>query len=157
MENKLNKLHENNIHIRYMELSDVDAVYALEMKCFTTPWSRESFVQELTTNKLAKYMVLELDGTIVAYGGLWLIVDEAHITNIAVDPDRRRLGLGKKLVQGMIDEVIKMNMTDVTLEVRDSNLAARELYAGFGFKDAGRRPNYYQEPKEDAIIMWLKL
>ena len=102
-------------------------------------------------------MVLELDDEIVAYGGFWIIVDEAHITNIAVDPDRRRLGLGKKLVQGMIDEIVKMGMANVTLEVRDSNVAARALYAGFGFADAGRRPNYYQEPKEDAIIMWLKL
>ena len=152
MENK-----QNSINIRYMDLDDVDAVHGLEMKCFTTPWSKESFIQELTVNNLAKYMVLELDGQIVAYGGMWIIVDEAHITNIAVDPDRRRLGLGKKLVEGMIDEIIKMSMENVTLEVRDSNIAARALYSGFGFADAGRRPNYYTEPKEDAIIMWLRL
>ncbi len=102
-------------------------------------------------------MILELDDVIVAYGGFWIIVDEAHITNIAVDPDKRRLGLGKKLVDGMIDEMEKMGMENVTLEVRESNIAARELYAGFGFADAGRRPKYYQDPKEDAIIMWLRL
>lgn len=148
---------QNKIDIRYMELSDVDAVHVLEEKCFTTPWSKDSFVQELSSNKLARYMVLLLDDEIVAYGGFWIIVDEAHITNIAVNPEKRRLGLGKKLVQGMIDEIIKLGMENVTLEVRDSNIPARNLYAGFGFTDAGRRPNYYQSPKEDAIIMWLSM
>jgi len=148
---------QNKIDIRYMKLSDVDAVHALEIKCFTTPWSRDSFEQELTSNKLARYMVLSVDDEIVAYGGFWIIVDEAHITNIAVNPDKRRLGLGNRLVQGMLDEIEKMDLVNVTLEVRDSNLAARKLYAGFGFADAGRRPNYYQEPKEDAIIMWLNM
>lgn len=148
---------QSKIDIRYMTLEDVDAVHALELKCFTTPWSKDSFIQELTSNKLARYMVLLVDDEIVSYGGFWIIVDEAHITNIAVDPDRRRLGLGKKLVQGMIDEIQKMGLENVTLEVRDSNVAARNLYAGFGFADAGRRPSYYQEPKEDAIIMWLNM
>ena len=148
---------QNKIDIRYMDLKDVDAVHELELKCFTTPWSKDSFVQELSSNKLAKYMVLLLNDEIVAYGGFWMIVDEAHITNIAVNPEKRRLGLGKKLVQGMVDEIIKLGMENITLEVRDSNIPARNLYAGFGFADAGRRPNYYQNPKEDAIIMWLSM
>jgi len=146
-----------NKKIRFMTLGDLDAIVILEGKCFTTPWSRESFVQELTTNKLAKYLVLELDGRIVAYGGFWSIVDEAHITNIAVDPDERRQGLGKLLVSGMLEEIQSLKMDTVTLEVRDGNIPARALYEGFGFESAGRRPNYYQDPKEDAIIMWLKL
>lgn len=140
-----------------MALEDIDAICALEIKCFSTPWSRQAFEQELSSNKLAVYMVLELEGVITAYGGFWTIVDEAHITNIAVDPDKRRRGLGQKLVQGMIDQIRSMDMMTATLEVRDSNIAARALYSGFGFKDAGRRPNYYTHPNEDAIIMWLQL
>ncbi len=148
---------QSNINIRRMALEDIDAICALEIKCFSTPWSRQAFEQELSSNKLAVYMVLELEGVITAYGGFWTIVDEAHITNIAVDPDKRRRGLGQKLVQGMIDQIRSMDMMTATLEVRDSNIAARALYSGFGFKDAGRRPNYYTHPNEDAIIMWLQL
>jgi len=140
-----------------MTLDDVDQVFELEKKCFSTPWSRESFEQEIESNKLAVYMVLERDNIIVAYGGFWTIVDEAHITNIAVDPAQRRQGLGQKLVAAMIVEIKLLGMDTATLEVRDSNTAARKLYSGFGFEDAGRRPNYYTEPSEDAIIMWHKL
>jgi len=161
MENSLKSseklVQTSNRQVRRMTLEDVDAVHEIEVRCFSTPWSKESFVQELSTNKLARYMVLELDGKIVAYGGFWIVVDEAHITNIAVDPSMRRLGLGKTLVQGMIDEIRKTDLYNVTLEVRASNTPAYKLYAGFGFVEVGRRPGYYQSPKEDAVIMWLKL
>ncbi len=143
--------------IRRMTLEDVAGVHALEMKCFSTPWSQDAFVQELTTNKLARYMLYEENGEICAYGGYWVILDEAHITNIAVDPERRRQGIGRKLVGEMLGTMTSNNIKKVTLEVRRGNTAARRLYEGFGFAEEGIRPDYYQEPKEDAIIMWLDL
>lgn len=151
------KPHPSHQCVRLMTLEDVDAVHEIESRCFSTPWSKESFVQEITSNNLARYMVLELEGQIIAYGGFWIVVDEAHITNIAVDPSMRRRGLGKILVKGMIEEIEKTDLDNVTLEVRASNTPAYNLYEGFGFVEAGRRLGYYQSPKEDAIIMWLKL
>jgi ribosomal-protein-alanine N-acetyltransferase len=102
-------------------------------------------------------MLYELSGEIYAYGGYWVILEEAHITNIAVDPEKRRLGIGRTLVSAMLETMQSNDIKKVTLEVRDGNTAARRLYESFGFKEAGIRPDYYQEPKEDAIIMWLDL
>ncbi len=149
--------NQSSIRTRKMILADVVQVHVLEMKCFSVPWSMEAFAEEITSNKLAHYMVLEEDGVIRAYGGFWVIVDEAHITNIAVDPNLRQRGLGKALVGAMMHAIADMQIERVTLEVRSSNLPAIRLYEGFGFTRAGVRPNYYQEPKEDAIIMWLDL
>lgn len=146
-----------SVEVRKMTLDDVSAVYSLEEVCFSTPWSAEAFEQEITENSLAHYFVLESEGKIRAYGGYWMIVDEAHITNIAVDPSARRHGFGRILVAQMLDHMSEVGIADVTLEVRESNEAARRLYSGFGFKDAGRRPGYYQSPKEDAVIMWLNM
>ena len=144
------------IIIRKMEESDLDRIMEIEKDCFTTPWSRESFLIEITENLLARYLVAQVDGLVVGYGGIWMIVGEGHITNIAVETKYRQLGIGKKLVEGLIKLSIAMGIGSMTLEVRETNIAAQNLYEQYGFKAQGIRPNYYQDDNEDAIIMWKK-
>lgn len=140
-----------------MLLSDLDEVYKLEEKCFSVPWTYEAFRGELTKNMLARYLVILLDEKIVGYGGVWYILEEGHITNIAIDPDFRKHGLGQKLVAEMIVEAVKNNIHQMTLEVRKSNIPAIKLYEKMGFEIAGVRPKYYTDNQEDALIMWLDL
>lgn len=146
-----------SIIVRTMKEEDLDRIMELEKTCFTTPWSRESFLLEITKNQLAKYFVAEVDGVVAGYGGIWLILDEGHITNIAVDEEYRRLGLGKKLLEELIILCKKYEIGSMTLEVREDNEPAKELYKSYGFIENGRRPNYYQDVGKDAILMWKKL
>ena len=143
-----------DILIRKMEIEDLDRIMEIEKECFTTPWSRESFVMEITKNELARYIVAEIDGLVVGYGGIWVIVGEGHITNIAVTSSYRKKGAGKKIVEGLIDISRDMELVSMTLEVRKSNIAAQNLYKQYGFLSCGIRPNYYPDDNEDAIIMW---
>lgn len=143
--------------IRKMVLSDLEAVYKLEEKCFSVPWTYDAFKGELTSNLLARYLVILHENKIVGYGGVWYIVDEGHITNIAVDPDYRKKGLGQRLVAEMINQAIKNGIHQMTLEVRKSNIPAIHLYEKMGFEIAGVRPKYYTDNHEDALIMWLDL
>ena len=144
------------IIIRKMEEDDLDRIMEIEKDCFTTPWSRESFLIEITENLLARYLVAEVDGLVAGYGGIWMIVGEGHITNIAVESKFRKLGIGKRLVEGLIKLSMAMGIESMTLEVRESNVAAQNLYEQYGFIAQGVRPNYYQDDNEDAIIMWKK-
>lgn len=146
-----------SIIVRKMELRDVDSVVDIEKNCFPIPWTKNSFITEITKNKLARYCVAEVGGKVAAYGGMWLVIDEAHITNIAVHSKYRGKGVGKKVVEGLIEEGKKINISKMTLEVRRSNLIAQELYKKFGFIPCGVRPGYYQDNGEDAIIMWKDL
>lgn len=143
-----------NIIIREMKESDLDRVMEIENKAFTPPWTREAFLLELTKNLLAKYIVAEVDGVVVGYGGIWLIIDEGHITNIAVDEEYRNMGIGSKIMEGLIQLCVDRNIIAMTLEVRKSNESAKALYKKFGFKEYGIRRKYYQDNNEDAIIMW---
>lgn len=143
-----------NIIIREMKESDLDRVMEIERQAFNPPWSRDAFLLELTKNLLAKYIVAEIDGVVVGYGGIWLIMDEGHVTNIAVDEKYRQMGIGTKIMEGLIQLCIDRNIIAMTLEVRKSNEAAKSLYKKFGFKEYGVRKNYYQNNNEDAIIMW---
>lgn len=138
-----------------MTLDDVDAVHAIEEACFKTPWSKASFVREVTENACARYMVLREDGVAVAYAGVWFVLDEGHITNIAVRPDRRRIGYGERVTRAMIQLAADSGMNWMTLEVRRSNVAAQNLYHKLGFIDVGYRKRYY-ENTEDALIMALE-
>jgi ribosomal-protein-alanine N-acetyltransferase len=140
-----------------MTVEDLDQVMLLELTCFSVPWTRESFKKELTENKLAHYIVIEEENQIVGYGGVWYIVDEGHITNVAIHPDHRKKGLGKQLVDAMKDMAIQNEIILMTLEVRVSNVAAITLYERMGFLEAGIRPKYYTDNQEDALIMWVKL
>lgn len=140
-----------------MGLKDIDSAVNIEECCFPMPWTRGAFTEEIKNNKIAKYYVAEAEKKVIAYGGMWLIIDEAHITNIAVHPEYQGRGAGKKVVEKLIEESIKLNMRQMTLEVRRSNLVAIGLYKKFGFIPCGVRPGYYVDNGEDALIMWKDL
>ena len=140
--------------VRPMAAEDLDAVMAVEQGSFHAPWSRSAFEEELTQNRLARYLVA-LDGeAIVGYAGTWLVINEAHVTNVAVHADRRRQGIGRVLMDALMQMAREEGMESMTLEVRVSNEAARALYQQLGFVSAGIRKNYYSETKEDALILW---
>ena len=143
------------IEIGLMTLDDVDAVAAIEAATFKTPWSKESFYREVTDNACARYIVLREDGVAVAYAGVWFVLDEGHITNIAVREDRRGMGYGERVTRAMIQLAADSGMSWMTLEVRRSNEAAKRLYHKLGFIDVGYRKRYY-ENTEDALIMALE-
>lgn len=145
-----------SINIRLMNENDVDDVLEIEKKSFSTPWSKEAFEMEMN-NKLANYVVIEVDDNIIGYGGIWLIIDEGHITNVAIDPHYRGKGYSNHLVKGIIDLCLDNNIDRMTLEVRKSNVVAQNLYKKFGFEECGIRPGYYADTKEDAIIMWCNV
>lgn len=147
----------DKVELREMQEDDIEGVREIEKKSFSSPWSKESFLYELYQNKLAKYIVLEYDGSIVAYVGLWLIHEDIHITNIAVDPEHRDKGLGKKLLKFLILYAKSKGYKYITLEVRPSNETAVKLYEKLGFKTIGVRPSYYRDNGEDAILMQLRI
>lgn len=140
--------------IRQMEEKDIDSVHKVELQSFNTPWSREAFENEVCDNDLAYYLVIVNQGRIIGYGGMWVIIDEAHITNVAVSPDYREQGMGKRLLSAMINLAKAKGAHSMTLEVRVSNTAAKKLYGSFGFKECGLRRGYYTDNNEDALIMW---
>jgi ribosomal-protein-alanine N-acetyltransferase len=142
------------LRVRPMLADDLDGVMAVEQGAFHTPWSRSAFEEELAQNRLARYLVA-LDGDkIVGYAGTWLVITEAHVTNVAVHNDRRREGIGRFLMEALMKLAREEGMGSMTLEVRVSNEAARALYQQLGFVSAGIRKNYYSETKEDALILW---
>ncbi len=137
-----------------MSTKDIDAVLNIEKDCFTVPWSRNAFLMEVGENQFARYVVVEKDGNIAGYGGMWLVIDEAHITNIAVHSEYREKGIGRLILSNLIDLAKDEGILRMTLEVRKSNHAAQKLYKQFEFKPCGIRPKYYQDDHEDAVIMW---
>ena len=139
--------------IRRMRLSDVDAVAAIEQATFARPWSRESFRQEMERNKAARYMVALRDGRIIGYAGAWIILDESHITNIAVAEAERGHGVGRKLTEALMQYISNLGAAYATLEVRVSNERAQSLYKGLGFVSVGKRKRYYEDNGEDAWLM----
>ena len=139
-----------------MTLADLPSVHAIERASFFPPWPDEAYRNELTTNTLATYVVARLDGVIVGFGGIWLMVDEAHITTFAVHPEHRRRRIGERLLQRLFEIAAAMNAEWLTLEVRASNLAAQRLYEKYGFRRAGVRRRYYSDNNEDALIMWTE-
>lgn len=140
--------------IRNAQEKDVKAMAALDLICFADPWSEESFRDEILTNERAFYIVAEIEGQVAGYAGLWAILDEGHITNVAVSPDYRRKGIGKAIVGTLVEVAEENGLNSFTLEVRESNLPAQGLYEQFGFKPAGVRKGYYLDNGENAIIMW---
>ncbi|MGI6257889.1 MAG: ribosomal protein S18-alanine N-acetyltransferase [Anaerovoracaceae bacterium] len=140
--------------VRQAEAPDGEGIFQVEKQCFDDPWSRDAFRKELTENDIAFYLVAEIGGDIVGYAGLWVVGDEGHITNVAVHPDYRGKSVGSALVHTLLDYTIEVGLRRHTLEVRPSNEGALALYKKFGFVEAGRRPGYYSDTGEDAIIMW---
>jgi [ribosomal protein S18]-alanine N-acetyltransferase len=136
-----------------MRLEDLEAVHLIELASFSAPWPPNAYRSELETNRLANYLVGRIDEGIVAYGGMWLMVDEAHITTFAVHPAWRRQRIGERLLVAFLDIAIGRRAREATLEVRLSNVAARRLYEKYGFRPVGVRPRYYSDDGEDALIM----
>lgn len=141
------------IAVEAMRVADIGAVHEIEGLSFSTPWPANAFEQELTANRLARYVVARSGGKVVGFGGVWLMVDEAHVTTIGVHPDWRRQGVGRRLLIALIDLAQELRATRVTLEVRAGNLAAQALYGELGFEVTGRRSRYYSDDGEDALVM----
>jgi [ribosomal protein S18]-alanine N-acetyltransferase len=144
---------ELTLRIRPMTFEDLPAVHVIERASFSTPWPPHAYRQELATNRLAHYLVAERRGEIVAYGGVWVMVDEAHVTTFAVHPGHRRQRIGERLLLALLDLSIERHAREATLEVRLSNLPARRLYEKYGFRPVGIRPRYYSDNGEDGLIM----
>ncbi|HOF99494.1 MAG: ribosomal-protein-alanine N-acetyltransferase [Firmicutes bacterium ADurb.Bin248] len=139
--------------IRPMRPGDVERIAELEKLCFRTPWSRNAIAGELK-NAAAHYLVCEREGTVVAYAGMWVVFDEAHITNVAVAPDCRGCGLGRRMMLCAMRAARLYGAEQMTLEVRETNLAAQSLYASLDFEAAGVRKGYYSDTGESAFILW---
>jgi ribosomal-protein-alanine N-acetyltransferase len=141
--------------LRPMGIADVPDVMAIEDRVFPTPWPANAYVDELTRNELSHCYVLgtAAGGALIGYGCFWLMVDEAHISTLAVAEDRRGWGFGELLLVHLIEEAIGLDARIITLEVRVSNHAAQSLYAKYGLTIVGRRKRYYVDNREDALIM----
>jgi len=135
--------------------ADIDIVVALETQSFTNPWSRETLVWELTNSDVTRvYLLRDAEDRAVAFCIVWIIFEELHINTLAVSPDHRRQGLATLLLREVMAEAARDGARRATLEVRESNAAALELYARLGFQVSARRSGYYANPPEDALILW---
>jgi [ribosomal protein S18]-alanine N-acetyltransferase len=132
----------------------VSSILEIEKRTNTAPWSDRSFRHEVT-NPHAIFLIAILDGRVVGYGGVWLVVDEAHVTTVAVDEDLRRMGIGRRLMIELLKQAKERGMACSTLEVRASNVAAITLYEQLGYATISRRKSYYPDNREDAVVMWL--
>jgi len=148
-----------NVHIRPMYLSDVEHVVQIDKLSFTLPWSERTYRLELTENSAAYLFVAELEDQlkhpVVGYIGFWFIADEAHISTLAVHPDFRGQGIGRKLLEEALLVASRLGADLVTLEVRASNQRPIDLYKKFGFQVKARKPRYYRDNHEDALLMVL--
>lgn len=142
------------VTISPMRAEDIGRVLEIEQVSFPTPWPRDAYTHELRENRLACYLVARITSEIVGYTGMWVILDEAHVTTIAVDPRYRRQHIGERLLVALLDEAMRRGARWVTLEVRKSNYGAQALYRKYGFKEIGIRRGYYSDNREDAIVMW---
>jgi len=142
-----------NYDIVSMTVDHLDEIAELERRCFSDPWSRRMLAEHLENQCAATIVARGEDGTILGYAGLLTVLDEGYITNIAVRPEYRRQGIASQLLDVFTRFAQGNNMAFLTLEVRDANTAARALYAKHGYEEVGRRKNYYEHPREDAIIM----
>lgn len=144
---------KRKVRVVPMTADHLDEVAELERICFSTPWSRNMLAEELGNDLSAFLVALDESGTVVGYAGLQVILDEGYIANIAVRPECRRQGIAGKLLQVFLDFAQANGLAFLTLEVRESNQPAIVLYGSRGFRSVGRRKNYYEHPREDAIIM----
>ena len=143
-----------DLMISLMKMEDIKEAIEIERVSYSSPWSIESFVNEIVdNNESSHYLVARLEGKIVGYSGMWLTPQEAHITNLAVHPKFRRRGIGEELLVNLISASISKKIRWITLEVRESNLVARKLYQKYGFQIVGVRKEYYLDNWENALIM----
>ena len=150
---------ENPMKVRIVPMNGdyLDEVAELEQVCFPDPWSRNMLKEELENDLTAFLVALDAQGAVAGYAGLQVVLDEGYILNVAVRPDCRRRGVAGRLLQVFLDFARGNRLAFLTLEVRASNYAAIALYGSRGFRGVGRRKNYYEHPKEDAVIMTLDL
>jgi ribosomal-protein-alanine N-acetyltransferase len=145
------------LSVELMRMDDIPQVHEIERLSFSTPWPAYAFEQELTANRLARYVVARAGAPegerVVAFAGVWLMVDEAHITTFGVHPEWRRQGIGRRLLLRLLELALELGARRMTLEVRTGNLAAQALYRSFGFTVTGRRRAYYTDDGEDAFVM----
>ena len=135
--------------------SEVDGVLAIEEAAFTNPWTREMHLAELQNRSVSYcYVAYDPAGHALGFCSFWHVVDELHINNLAVLPAHRRAGIATALLQYVLAEGVRLGARRATLEVRQSNVAARQLYERFGFVVAGVRRGYYSKPEEDALVLW---
>lgn len=142
------------LSVEMMRLEDIAQVQEIERLSFSTPWPSYAFEQELTGNRLARYVVARAGGDrVVGFAGVWLMVDEAHVTTFGVHPEWRRQGIGRRLLLRLLELANEMGARRMTLEVRVTNRAAQALYRSYRFEVTGRRPRYYTDNGEDAFVM----
>jgi [ribosomal protein S18]-alanine N-acetyltransferase len=145
----------SGLEITRMRRRHLRGVMAIERQVYPRPWSPNLFISEMSELSNRAYLVARIDREVVGYGGLICYGDEAHVTTIAVDPERHRSGIGTRLMHALVSAAIEMGAGAVSLEVRVSNWGAQRLYGRYGFRPVGIRKNYYQEIGEDALIMWV--
>lgn len=138
--------------IRDARMEDIPALEALERQCFSVPWTGEQLIAQLPDGS-HRFLVAERDGAILGYVGMMFVLDEGYISNVTTASTARRQGIGRELIKALLSEADKLELSFVTLEVRRSNEPAKALYSQQGFMPVGERRDYYQHPKEDAILM----
>ncbi len=137
-----------------MRQEDVPAVMVIERECFTVPWRESAYITELS-NRSAYYITAWIGDEIVGYGGMWVIMDEAHITTLGVAKNCRGHKIGEQVLIAMLEEAMRHKARRATLEVRESNAVAQNLYRKYGFQPAAIRRGYYTDNHENAIVMWV--
>ena len=138
-----------------MTRGDLAQVMQIERESFSVPWEEAAFVQEIEQNACARYIALREDGDVLAYAGMWFLMDEAHVTNVAVREGARGRGLGEEIMRALMQLAADCGMRWMSLECRRSNLVAQNLYHKLGFVDVGYRKRYYEDNQEDALVMAL--
>ncbi len=147
----------NNLRIVRASAEHIDDLVVVENLSFRIPWSRQSLIDELVNNNMAVYYSALSDRKAIGYAGMWQVLDEGHITNIAVHPEFRKSGVGSLLLNELLKEAKLRGIRALTLEVRKSNEGAKALYRKYGFEEGGFRKAYYADNHEDAIIMWKSI
>ena len=143
------------MNIREMQIDDLEAVMEIENECFSVPWTETGFFTFLIRNDTL-FLAAEENGMILGYAGIVMVPEDGDITNVAVRPDCRKMGVGRAIVTELCARAKEQGVRHIFLEVRKSNAAAIALYSGLGFEPIGERKDYYEEPKEDAILMRLE-
>ena len=145
-----------DIQYRTMVVEDIPAVVEIEQESFAIPWTQEVFEHEMTGNDYAHYVVAVDGEEVIGHCGMWIVLDECHITNVAVRLHMRGNGIGEALMREAIALCKEMDVRLMTLEVRMTNDTAQNLYRKLGFQDGGIRKNYYSDDHEDALVMWVE-
>lgn len=140
------------LKIEGLLLKDIEQIHDIECACFSTPWSINTLMEDLS-NSAAKYIVLKDDDEVLGYLGVRMVLDELHIMNVAVKPDKRGKGYSNIIMDELMTFAVQGDYKIITLEVRESNEVAMNLYLKFGFERCGMRRDYYEKPKENAVLM----